>query len=47
MDKNSIKGGMWRGVLELGQRDGNGTEQLIILIIVFAKMRIFDLVRVI
>jgi hypothetical protein len=34
------------GVLELGQRDDNGMGWPLILIIVSAKMRIFDLVRI-
>ncbi len=47
MDENSIEGGMWGGgVLKLGQCDDNGTGRPLILIIVLAKMRIFDLVRV-
>jgi hypothetical protein len=47
MDKNSIKGGMWGGgVLELGQHDDNGFGRPLILMVVLAKMRIFDLVRI-
>ena len=34
------------GVLELGQRNDNGMGQLLFLIIVLAKMRIFDLVHI-
>jgi hypothetical protein len=47
MDENLIKGGMWGGgVLELGQRDDNGVGRPLIFIIVLAKMRIFNLVRI-
>jgi hypothetical protein len=47
MDENSIEGGMWGGgVLELGQRNDNGMGRPLILIIVLAKMRIFDLMRI-